>query len=138
VRTLALDWGERRIGVAISDPTGLIAQPLETIPAHAGGRDALERIAELVRSHEVGEIVVGLPVHMNGRSGPEAAKARAFGERVRSRAGVAVEYLDERWTSVEAERALAESGMSRREQRGKVDPVAAAILLRTWLEMRRK
>ncbi|HTO09810.1 MAG TPA: Holliday junction resolvase RuvX [Myxococcota bacterium] len=138
MRTLALDWGERRIGVAISDPTGLIAQPLETIPAHAGGRDALERIAELVRSHEVGEIVVGLPVHMNGRSGPEAAKARAFGERVRSRAGVAVEYLDERWTSVEAERALAESGMSRREQRGKVDPVAAAILLRTWLEMRRK
>jgi putative Holliday junction resolvase len=138
VRTLALDWGERRIGVAISDPTGLIAQPLETIPAHAGGRDALERIAELVRSHEVGEIVVGLPIHMNGRAGPEAEKARAFGERVRSRAGVAVEYLDERWTSVEAERALEESGVRASKRRGKVDPVAAAILLRTWLELRRK
>ena len=138
MRTLALDYGERRIGVAISDPTGLIAQPLETIPAHAGGRDALERIAELVRSHEVGEIVVGLPIHMNGRSGPEVARARAFGERVRTRAGVSVEYLDERWTSVEAERALDESGMRRRDQRGKVDPVAAAILLRTWLELRRK
>jgi len=138
VRTLALDWGERRIGVAISDPTGLIAQPLETIPAHAGGRDALERIAELVRAHEVGEIVVGLPVHMNGRNGPEAQKARAFGERVRTRAGVAVEYLDERWTSVEAERALEESGMREKKRRGKVDPIAAAILLRTWLELRRK
>jgi putative Holliday junction resolvase len=133
-----LDWGERRIGVAISDPTGLIAQPLETIPAHAGGRDALERIAELVRSHEVGEIVVGLPIHMNGRAGPEAQKARAFGERVRKRAGVAVEYLDERWTSVEAERALEESGLRESKRRSKVDPVAAAILLRTWLELHRK
>ena len=138
MRTLALDWGERRIGVAISDPMGLIAQPLETIPAHAGGRDALERIAELVRSHEVGEIVVGLPLHMNGRAGPEAEKARAFGERVRSRAGVAVEYLDERWTSVEAERALEESGVRESKRRGKIDPVAAAILLRTWLELRRR
>lgn len=138
MRTLALDWGERRIGVAISDPTGLIAQPLETIPAHAGGRDALERIAELVRSHEVGEIVVGLPIHMNGRAGPEAQKARAFGERVRKRAGVAVEYLDERWTSVEAERALEESGLRESKRRSKVDPVAAAILLRTWLELHRK
>lgn len=138
MRTLALDWGERRIGVAISDPMGLIAQPLETIPAHAGGRDALERIAELVRSHEVGEIVVGLPLHMNGRAGPEAEKARAFGERVRSRAGVAVEYLDERWTSVEAERALEESGARPSRERGSVDRVAAAILLRTWLELRRK
>jgi putative pre-16S rRNA nuclease len=138
VRTLALDWGERRIGVAISDPTGLIAQPLETIPAHAGGRDALERIAELVQKHEVAEIVVGLPIHMNGRSGPEAEKARAFGERVRKRAGVSVQYLDERWTSLEAERALAESGVRASRQREKVDPVAAAILLRTWLEMHRK
>jgi putative pre-16S rRNA nuclease len=138
VRTLALDYGERRIGVAISDPTGLIAQPLETIPAHAGGRDALERIAELVRANEVGQIVVGLPVHMNGRSGPEAERARAFGERVRARAGVEVAYLDERWTSREAERALDEGGVRRHKQKGKVDPIAAAILLRTWLEMRRK
>ena len=139
VRTLALDYGERRIGVAISDATGMIAQPLETIAASAGGgRDALERIAELVRSHEVGQIVVGLPLHMNGRAGPEAERARAFGERVRARAGVAVDYLDERWTSVEASRALDEGGVKRRDQRGRVDPIAAALLLRTWLELRRK
>jgi len=138
VRTLALDYGERRIGVAISDPTGIIAQPLETISAHAGGRDALERIAELVRSHEVEQIVVGLPVHMNGRKGPEVERAKAFGERVRKRAGVDVAYLDERWTSVEATRALDETGVKRKDQRGKVDPIAASILLRTWLEMKRK
>jgi putative Holliday junction resolvase len=138
VRTLALDYGERRIGVAISDPTGVIAQPLETISSTAGGRDALERIAELVRKHEVDQIVVGLPLHMNGRAGPEADRARAFGERVRARAGVAVDYLDERWTSLEAERVLDEAGVRRREQRGRVDPIAAALLLRTWLELRRK
>jgi putative Holliday junction resolvase len=138
VRTLALDWGERRIGVAISDSTGLIAQPLETIASKTGERGALERIADLVRAHDVGQIVVGLPLHMNGRPGPEAERARAFGERVRARAGVAVDYLDERWTSLEAERVLDEVGVKRRNQRGRVDPIAAALLLRTWLELRRK
>ena len=136
VRTLALDYGERRIGVAISDPTGVIAQPLETIE-NQGGR-AIERIAEIVRTREVTEIVVGLPLHMNGRPGPEVQQARAFGERVRARAGVPVEYLDERWTSLEAERALDEAGVSRRSQRGRVDPIAASLLLRTWLELRRR
>lgn len=137
VRTLALDYGERRIGVAISDPTGVVAQPLETITATAGGSAALERIAELVRKHEVTQIVVGLPLHMSGRAGPEAERARAFGERVRARAGVAVEYLDERWTSLEAERALDEAGVKQRDRRGRVDPIAAALLLRTWLERKR-
>jgi putative Holliday junction resolvase len=138
VRTLALDYGERRIGVAISDATGAIAQPLETIAAKTGERGALDRIAELVRTHEVEQIVVGLPLHMNGRPGPEAERARAFGERVRARAGVAVDYLDERWTSREAERALDEAGVRRRAQRGRVDPIAAALLLRTWLELRKR
>ena len=138
VRTLALDWGERRIGVAISDSTGLIAQPLETIGSSGDGRDALARVAELVQKHEVDQIVVGLPLHMNGRRGPEAERARAFGERVRARVGVAVDYLDERWTSLEAERVLDEVGVKRRKQRGRVDPIAAALLLRTWLELHRK
>jgi len=134
VRTLALDYGERRIGVALSDPTGAIAQPLETIDARRG---ALERIAELVVKHEVGQIVVGLPLHMNGRPGPEAERARAFGEKVRARANVPVDYLDERWTSLEAERVLEEGGVRKKEQRGRVDPIAAALLLRTWLARQR-
>ena len=137
MRTLALDYGERRIGVAISDPTGVIAQPLETIAARPGASDALERIAELVKTLEVGQIVVGLPLHMNGSAGPEAERARAFGERVRARANVPVDYLDERWTSLEAERALDEGGVRRKNQRGRVDPIAASLLLRTWLARRK-
>jgi len=137
VRTLALDYGERRVGVAISDPTGVVAQPLETIVTPRGEADALTRIAELVTTREVGQIVLGLPLHMNGREGPEVARVRAFGARVQKLTGVPVDYLDERWTSLEAERALDESGMSRKKQRGKVDPIAASLLLRTWLERRR-
>lgn len=137
MRTLALDYGERRIGVAVSDPTGLLAQPLETIATQSGDAKALERIAELAKTLEVGQIVIGLPLHMSGRSGAEAERVRAFGGRVRARTGLPVDYLDERWTSLEAERALDESGMSKRQQRGRVDPIAAALLLRTWLERRR-
>ena len=85
----------------------------------------------------VGQIVVGLPLHMNGRAGPEAEAARAFGEKVRARANVPVDYLDERWTSLEAERALDEGGVRKKDRRGRVDPIAAALLLRTWLSRRK-
>ena len=137
MRTLALDYGEARIGVAISDSTGLLAQPLETIATQSGDAAALLRIAEIVKTQDVGQIVIGLPLHMSGRSGPEVARTRAFGDRVRERTGVAVDYLDERWTSLEAERMLDEVGVSRKKQRGRVDPIAASLLLRTWLEQRR-
>jgi putative Holliday junction resolvase len=138
VRTLALDYGEARIGVAISDPTGLLAQPLETIVTQPGDAKALARIAEIVKTQEVGQIVIGLPLHMSGRAGPEVERANAFGERVRKRTGVPVEYLDERWTTREATRAMDDAGVSRKKQRGRVDPIAAALLLRTWLELRRQ
>ena len=137
MRTLALDYGEARIGVAISDSTGLLAQPLETIATQRGDTEALLRIAEIVKSEEVGQIVIGLPLHMSGRSGPEVERTRAFGQRVRERTGVPVDYLDERWTSREAERMLDTVGVSRKKQRGRVDPIAASLLLRTWLEQRR-
>jgi putative Holliday junction resolvase len=132
---MALDYGERRIGVAITDPTGMLAQPLETVEQpRRGGRPPLERIAELVDEYQVEQIVVGLPVQLSGRSGEQAAKARSFGERVAERTAVPVEFIDERWTSVEARRVLRETGVPARKQRGRVDPVAAALLLRTWLE----
>ena len=137
VRTLALDYGEARIGVAISDPMGLVAQPLETIETQRGDSAALARIAEIVKAKEVGQIVIGLPLHMSGRSGPEVERTNAFGEKVRKRTGVPVEYLDERWTSREAERMLTDAGVSQKKQRGRVDPIAASLLLRTWLELRR-
>ncbi len=131
---MGLDYGERRIGVAISDPTGTLAQPHETIDQRKGGlAGALARIRALVGELDVDRIVVGLPIHMNGRVGPEAEAARRFGERVRQETGVPVEYLDERWTTREAERALREMGSRGRAMRERVDATAAALLLRVYL-----
>lgn len=133
---MGLDYGERRVGVAMTDPTGAFAQPLESIQGRGSAERVLERLEELVREYQVSRIVVGLPLHMDGSRGEQAHRAQAFGERVARRLGLPVEYQDERWTSREAERALAPAGASsrrRRRRREQIDPVAAAILLRTWL-----
>jgi putative Holliday junction resolvase len=137
VRTLALDHGERRIGLAISDPSGSLAQPLETVEQERRRPEAVfERIEAIVTRLDVKQLVVGLPLNMNGSAGPAAAAARAFGEALAARTGLPVEFVDERWTSVEAERLMDRAGVSERRRRGKVDPVAAALILRTWLERR--
>jgi len=137
MRTLALDFGERRIGVAVTDPAGAIALPLETIPRSGPADNAyLQRITELVGKYGVTGIVVGLPLHLDGRRGPEAEAAQAFGEAIAQHTGVAVEFLDERWTTLEAERVLRETGSKRRKNRERVDPVAAAILLRAYIGSR--
>jgi putative Holliday junction resolvase len=134
VRTLALDPGERRIGVAISDPTGTLSQPLETIETRGlASPAALERIAEIVDTHGVSQIVIGLPVHMNGREGPEAEAVRGFGGAIAAATGVPVDYLDERWSSLGAKRLLRESGARSRRDKGRVDRVAATLLLETYL-----
>jgi putative Holliday junction resolvase len=133
---MALDYGERRIGVAVSDPTGTLAQPHETIDrgrSGAGLGGALARIKSLASELGVERIVVGLPIRMSGRPGPEAEAARRFGERVRTETGVPVDYLDERWTTREAERALREIGARGSRARGRVDATAAALLLRAYL-----
>ncbi len=131
---MALDFGERRIGVAISDPSGTLAQPLETLSRRGSSDAALKRIAHLVAEYEVEWIVVGLPLLLDGTSGSQAERARRFGSEVAHRTGVSVEYLDERLTSAEARRALSAAGVPARKQKGRVDPVAAALLLSTFLE----
>jgi len=131
VRTLGLDYGERRIGVAVSDPTDTFAQPLETLKQ---GDRTLERIAELVGEYDVRRIVVGLPLQMDGRAGPQAERTRAFGAAVGRETGLAVEYLDERLSSVEAKRVLARAGGRPGRNRERVDRVAAAIVLGTFLD----
>ena len=134
MRTLALDYGEKRIGVAISDEAGMIAQPLETITRKdAASRNHLDRIRELVSEFGVVQIVVGLPLHMNGSEGEAARAARRFGEDVREATGMALEFLDERWTTRQATRTLDEVGIPRARQKGRLDPVAAALLLDAWL-----
>ncbi len=135
MRILALDFGERRIGVAVTDPTGVLAQPLETLERRPPpSRAHLDQIAELALEYGAAKIVVGLPLHMDGRAGPEVEAARAFGLEVEARTGVPVDYIDERWTTREAERTLRELGVPGRKRRRHLDPIAASLILRTYLE----
>jgi putative Holliday junction resolvase len=132
VRVLGLDLGRRRIGLAISDPTG-IALPAGTLERRSLPED-LRWLQDYSAEREVTQIVVGLPIHMNGSSGPEAEEARGFARRLEETTRLPVELLDERWTTVEAERALRATGRRGRDRRRVVDSVAATILLRTYLE----
>ena len=133
---LALDYGTKRIGMAVSDAEGEFAFPLGELDRRSLGRD-LEALAELAREREIVEVVVGLPLHLDGRPGDTAAAARKFAAAVADATGLPVEMLDERWTSREAERALRESQPRRgKRQRAKLDAAAAAILLRTYLAQR--
>jgi len=134
---LALDYGTKRIGMAVSDPAGEFAFPAGVLARRNERRD-LETLREMVAEREAVRIVVGLPLHMSGRAGPEAESARAFAAKVGEVTGLPVELLDERWTSQEAERALREIQPRRRKrQQAQLDAAAATILLRTWLERER-
>jgi putative Holliday junction resolvase len=128
---LGIDYGARRIGLAVSDPDRVFAFPAGFLQRHGKELDFAE-LRRLADEREIVQIVVGLPIHMNGREGPEARAARAFAEDLRRETGRNVELLDERWTSREAEQALRDSG--RRYERGDVDAAAATLILRTWLE----
>lgn len=132
MRVLGLDLGRRRIGLAISQPAGGLALPLATLERR--GREAdLRALRQIVHERAVERIVVGLPIHLNGRVGPEAEEAQAFASLLAEATGLPVDTLDERWTTVEAERALRTTGRRRRDRRKVVDSVAATILLRTYL-----
>ena len=128
---LGIDYGARRIGLAVSDPDRTFAFPAGFLERRDPGRD-LAALRELADAREVVQIVVGLPIHMNGREGPEARAARAFAEALRRETGRDVDLVDERWTSLEAERAAREAG--RRPKAGEIDAAAATLILRTWLE----
>lgn len=135
-RILALDYGERRIGVALSDPTRTIASPLTTLTRRAGKRPPWAEIVRLVEENEVDEIVVGLPLDLSGAETPWTAEVRAFGDQLAKRTGRRVRWEDERFSSVEAERTVRGMGLrkSRREEKGRVDATAAALILRGFLD----
>ncbi|MGH9495471.1 MAG: Holliday junction resolvase RuvX [Candidatus Sulfotelmatobacter sp.] len=132
-RTLGLDVGLRRIGVAVSDPLGITAQGLETLPRKNKKHD-LAFLERVIRKYSVQEIVVGLPLRMSGDEGTQAGKIRLFAEELRKRFGLPVHFWDERLTSVEANRLLRETDLSI-EKRGKaVDRMAAVLILQGWIE----
>lgn len=134
---MGLDYGDKRIGVALSDSFGWTAQGAEVIERKKEG-DYLERIRELVRVHEVGEIVVGLPKNMNGTIGPRGQICMEFAEELRQTLSMPVHLWDERLTTVAAERTLLEADVSRRKRKQVVDKMAAAILLQNYLDSRQK
>jgi len=136
-RILALDPGSRRIGLAVSDPTGILAQPLDAVE-RSRGRDWAGAILILIEELEVTEIVVGLPLHMDGSEGESAANARQMAETLRSRAKVPVTLWDERLTTVAAEKMFRESGVKTRQARRHIDSVAAVLILQGYLDRRAK
>jgi putative holliday junction resolvase len=136
VRVLAVDSGTKRVGLALSDPTGTIAQPLTTIEAEPRGTLAA-RLADLAREKDVSKIVVGLPRRMDGSLGPEAKAARRLATELRGTSGLPVELVDERLTTAAAEKALLEEGVRREKRRASIDRVAAALLLQAHLDRKR-
>jgi putative holliday junction resolvase len=126
VRILALDVGDKRIGLAISDPLGTIAQPLMTIERNNA---SIDRIIEIVKDREIGEIVVGLPVNMNGTSGQRVDEVGEFARLITERIDIPLVFVDERLTTVEAEKLMISADVSRRKRRQTIDSVAAAIIL---------
>lgn len=133
MRVLALDYGTKRIGVALSDELKMIASPLEYIPAEPG-EEFLARLESIVRERNVESILVGLPRNMDGSLGPAAEKVRGFVEILRGRLSVPIRTWDERLTSAQANRLLIESGVRRDARKQQVDKMAAAILLQSYLD----
>lgn len=136
LRLLALDVGDVRIGVALSDETGTLASGLVTLRS-AGPRKDAQAVAALVREHAVAEVVVGLPLRLDGTLGPRGEQVVAFVERLRRVLRVPVVTRDERLTSVAADERLAEAGVKRRERKARIDQAAAALILQEHLDERR-
>jgi putative Holliday junction resolvase len=135
-RSLGIDLGDVRIGLAVSDPLGCIAQPLETIE-RVGPRKDLQRLARRARELEVSVVVIGLPLLPSGDEGEQAAKSREFARGLeRHLRGIRIELWDERLTTVEAERTMISGGAGRRRRRASVDSVAAALILQGYLDAR--
>ncbi|HWP37125.1 MAG TPA: Holliday junction resolvase RuvX [Gemmatimonadales bacterium] len=136
-RLLCVDPGAKRIGLAVSDPTQTVAQPLATLARRAGRRFPLAALRPFLEAHAVVGVVVGLPVEPSGREGPAALAARQAGTLVSQRTGLPVTFVDERMSTARARRAA--SGATRRERptAEAVDQMAAAVILQTFLDRRR-
>lgn len=137
-RLLAVDWGERRIGLALSDETQVLAQPLTTLTRRAGKRFPMAQLLEQVTKHNVVGIVVGLPLNDAGEEGDAAHAARALADDIKGRVGdLEVSMWDERMTTARVLAAIREMGGSTRGRKEDVDAMAAALLLQHYLDARR-
>ncbi len=137
MRIAAIDPGTRRIGLAVSDEDEMLASPLATV-RRTSRAQAVADVVGALREAEAARIVVGLPLRSDGTEGPEARRARALGDAIAAEAKLEVEYVDERFTTVIADRALAEAGVRGKKKRDVVDQAAATVLLQGYLDGRRK
>jgi putative Holliday junction resolvase len=135
-KTIALDVGTKTIGVAVTDALGLLAHPVCTVARKGVQRD-VTRLEAVFADHEPVAVVVGLPYELDGTEARSAKLARQIGTEVGERTGLPVHYVDERYSSVEAERRLIEAGMSRKKRKEVIDQAAAVVILESWLAMRR-
>lgn len=133
MRALALDVGDRRVGVAVSDPLGLLARPLTVIRRRSRAED-FRAIAALVEEHEAARVIVGHPLEMHGEVGPQARRVERYAAGLAEHLSVPIVLWDERLSTVEAERILHEAGESSRQYRGRIDAVAAAVILQSYLD----
>ena len=133
MRVLAIDHGTKRVGLALSDETRTIAQPLEFLPAEPEDK-LMGRLQAIIVEKNVGEVLVGVPRNMNGTYGPSAERSREFIASLKGLLTIPVKPWDERLTSVQANRFLIETGMRRQKRKEKVDQTAAAILLQSYLD----
>ena len=133
---LGIDYGDRRIGLAISDSTGLIASGLATLERRGPSVDVTDEIRRVCDEHGVERIVVGLPINMDGSHGPRAQTTLEFVERLREAVDVEVETWDERLTSVQADRLMLAADLSRKKRKKRIDRLAAQIMLQSYLDAR--
>ena len=135
MRIMALDVGERRIGVALSDALGITAQPLMTYNrAKDNRKEDIAGLWELIKKHEVEKLVVGLPKNMNNTLGFKAEEVQNFIKALVAVEDIPVEWVDERLTTVSAERTLLEADVSRKKRKAVIDKMAAVLILQTYLE----
>ena len=135
-RVVALDLGSKRVGVAVSDPLGLTAQGLATLPRRGEAAD-IDAIRRLLGEYDAERLIIGLPLALNGTEGPAAAAARQFGDTVAAAVTVPVDLWDERLTTVQAERVLLDAGVRRQKRRSHIDRLAAVLILQSWLDAHR-
>ena len=136
MRVLGLDVGEKRVGVALGDPTGFLATPLTTIERRGSPADA-DEILRIATEHNVGEIVVGMPFTLSGHVGTQAKKVAWFTRLLAERTALPVRTVDERFSSVQAKRLLRASGIVPSRNKARVDSAAAAVILQSFLDSRR-
>lgn len=134
---LALDIGEARVGIAVSDATGTLAMPVKVLPAQEVLGNA-RSFRYIIEDYEPEVLVCGRPETLAGEDGPQAQRVVVAAEKIARATGLPLEFIDERLSSREAKRILREQGLSEREMRGKVDSVAASLFLQTWLDVRNK